>query len=403
MSDPLRVQISGPLSAFAAGFLAELVTHGYRPDSTAKHLQLMAHLGRWMASRDLEPADLRRVEIAQFVQQRRATGRLHLASARALVPLLGYLRAVGVVPAAGSPEAPTPAGELLDRYADYLRLRQGLKSSTTRNYCNHARDFLADRERLIGGLGLETLDVAAINGYMWSESQRVSVSSTQAAAGVLRSFLRFLHVEGLIDRDLAVAVPSVAKWRLASLVRAVDATFVARLLAACGRATAIGHRDFAVLMLMSRLGLRIGEVAALRLDDLDWRAGELVISGKGDRRERLPLPVDVGEAIVDWLRHGRPHCRSRCVFIRSRSPLVGMHPTSLNGVVHRACGRASLQDVTAHQLRHTAATEMLRAGAGLREVGQVLRHRGSEVTSIYAKVDRRALAVLVQPWSGAAA
>jgi integrase/recombinase XerD len=204
----------------------------------------------------------------------------------------------------------------------------------------------------------------------------------------------------VIDRDLAVAVPTVAKWRLASLVRAVDPALLARLLGSCDRVTTVGRRDFAILTLLSRLGLRIGEVAALRLGDLDWRAGELVINGKGERRERLPFPVDVGEAIVDWLHEGRPDCASRFIFVRSRAPHVGLHPTSLNAVVARACQRAGAPATTAHQLRHTAATEMLRAGAGLREVGQVLRHRGSEVTSIYAKVDRRALAALVQPWPG---
>jgi integrase len=156
-------------------------------------------------------------------------------------------------------------------------------------------------------------------------------------------------------------------------------------------------------MLLSRLGLRIGEVAALRLEHVDWRAGELVICGKGSRRERLPLPVDVGEAIVAWLRDGRPHCQSRFVFTRVRAPHEGLHPSSLNDVVHRACKRAGLPEVGAHRLRHTAATEMLRAGSSLREVGQVLRHRSSETTSIYAKVDRRALAALVQPWPRAAA
>jgi integrase/recombinase XerD len=235
------------------------------------------------------------------VGERRSSHR-DLVSVRALESPLGYLRGLGVVPPAGSREASTPAGELLDRYADYLRLRRGVKASTVRNYCNHARDFLTDREQQFGGPALETLDVAAINDWMLRESRRVSVSSTGAAAGALRSFLRFLHVDGLIDCDLAVAVPTVAKWRLASLVRAVDPLLLTRLLNACDRATAIGRRDFAIITLLSRLGLRIAEVATLRLEDIDWRAGELVIHGKGERRERLTLPVDVGEAIVEWLR-----------------------------------------------------------------------------------------------------
>jgi len=332
----LRVQMSGSLSAFTSGFLDDLSRHGYRPGTAAKQLQLMAHLSRWLTEHDLEPAGLGGAQIERFVEDRRAS-HTQLASADALKPLLGYLRGLDVVPPAGSREAPTPAGALLDRYTEYLLVRRGLKASTVRNYCNHARDFLTDRERRLGHLALGALDVAAINEYVLRESRRVSVCSTQAAALALRSLLRFLQLAGLIDADLAVAVPSVAKWRLASLVRALDAAFLTQLLDSCDRRASIGRGDFAILMLLSRLGLRIGEVAALRLEDLDWRAGELVINGKGGRYERLPLPADVGEAIVDWLCDGRPDCDSRSVFIRSRAPHLGLHPSSLNDVVHRAC------------------------------------------------------------------
>jgi integrase/recombinase XerD len=403
MSDPLRVQLSGPLSGFAAGFLEELLGRGYRPGTAAKQLQLMAHLSRWMVAHGLQPGDLRRAEIERFVHERRATGRVQLASERALVPLLGYLRGLGVTPPAGSHERATAAGPLLDHYAEYLRARRGLAAETVRCYCNSARAFLADRERITGDLALEALDVAAVNDYLLRASRRTSVSSAKAAVTGLRSLLRFLHRHGLIDRDLAVAVPSVADWRLASLVKALDSDSVVRLLDSCDRSTALGRRDFAILLLLSRLGLRIGEAAALRLEHVDWRAGELVVCGKGSREERLPLPVDVGEALVDWLRNGRPDCLSRFVFTRARAPHEGLHPTALNDIVHRACKRAGLPEVNAHRLRHTAATQMLRAGSSLREVGQVLRHRSSEITSIYAKVDRRALAVLVQPWPRAAA
>jgi integrase/recombinase XerD len=403
MSNPSRVQLSGPLSVFAAGFLEQLLERGYRPGTAAKQLQLMAHLSRWMATHELEPADLRTVEIERFARERRATGRVQLASARALVPLLGYLRGVGVVPSAGSREAPTPAGALLDDYGEHLRVGRGLAAETVRCYSNTARAFLADRERTAGDLALGALDVAAINDYLLRASRRGSACSAKATVTGLRSLLRFLHLHGRVDRDLAVAVPSVAKWRLASLVKALDADSVARLLDSCDRSTAVGRRDLAILLLLSRLGLRIGEVAALRLEHLDWRAGELVVCGKGSRQERLPLPVDIGEAIVAWLRDGRPNCQSRFVFIRARAPHEGLHPASLNDMVHRACKRAGLPEVGAHRLRHTAATEMLRAGSRLRDVGQVLRHRSSEVTSIYAKVDRRALAALVRPWPRAAA
>jgi integrase/recombinase XerD len=280
MSDPSRVVVSGPLSAYAPGFVDELLGQGYRPGTAAKQLQLMAHLSRWMAERDLEPGALRGVEIERYVEDRRASGRVQLASGRALVGLLRYLRDRAGVPAAASREAPTPAGALLERYADYLLARRGLAAETVRGYCNTARAFLADRERIVGDLALGGLDVAMINDYLLRRSRRGSISSSKAVVTGLRSLLRFLHLERLIDRDLAVAVPSVANWRLASLVKALDADSVKRLVDSCDRSTAVGRRDFAILKLLSRLGLRIGEVASLRLERVDWRAGELVVCGK---------------------------------------------------------------------------------------------------------------------------
>jgi integrase/recombinase XerD len=219
----------------------------------------------------------------------------------------------------------------------------------------------------------------------------------------LRAFLRFLHLDGVIDRDLAGAVPSVASWRLAGLVKALDSRTVAQLLASCDRRTRVGRRDYAVLIVLSRLGLRAGEVAALRLADIDWRAGELSVRGKGSRHERLPLPSDVGDALAGWLSRGRPRCECVFVFTRAVAPLGGLSSGGVSTIVQRACRRAGLPVVGAHRLRHTAATEMLRAGGSLAEVGQVLRHRGRDVTSIYAKVDRLALAAVVARWPGAVA
>src|SRR5688572_30674067 len=264
MSDPSRVVVSGPLSAFAPGFLDEMLGQGYRPGTAAKQLQLMAHLSRWMAERDLESGALRGVEIERFVEDRRGSGRVQLVSGRALVGLLRYLRDVAGVPGAASREAATPAGALLERYAEYLLVRRGLAVETVRGYCNTARAFLADRERVVGDLALGGLDVAALNDYLLRRSRRGSISSSKAVVTGLRSLLRFLHVEGLIDRDLAVAVAPAANWRLASLVKALEASSVARLLDSCDQGNAVGRRDFAILLLLSRLGLRIGEVAALR-------------------------------------------------------------------------------------------------------------------------------------------
>lgn len=186
-------------------------------------------------------------------------------------------------------------------------------------------------------------------------------------------------------------------------MKALDADSVARLLRSCDERDWVGRRDLAVLTLLSRLGLRAGEVTALRLEDIDWRAGEIMVRGKGSRQEQLPLPVDVGEALADWLHNGRPRCDHDLVFARVRAPHSRLSATGIAAIVHGACKRAGLPEIGPHRLRHTAATEMLRAGASLSDVGQVLRHRDADTTAIYAKVDRLALAALIQPWPGGAA
>jgi integrase/recombinase XerD len=397
------VRVAGPLAVFAPGFVEDLVARGYRPGPAADQLRLMADVSRWLAGRGLGVGDLTAVAAERFSAERRASGRVRLASARALSPLLGYLRELGLAPAA-VPGAPlTPAEALIERYSMYLLNRRGLAPSTVRNYVGVARVFLSWRETAAGALGLAELDGAAVSEFVLRESRRSSVGSAKCMVTRLRALLRFLHVEGEIEWDLAGAVPSVASWRLASLVKALDARSVARLLSSCDRRTRVGRRDFAILAVLSRLGLRAGEVAALRLADVDWRAGEVLVRGKGSRQERLPLPADVGEALAGWLARGRPRCESVFVFTRLRAPLGGLSAGAVSQIVRRACQRAGLPVVGAHRLRHTAATEMLRAGGSLTEVGQVLRHRGRDVTSIYAKVDRLALAAVVAPWPGAAA
>lgn len=324
-------------------------------------------------------------------------------SPRALVPLLEYLRGLGVVPAAVMVVPVAPVDVLVERYRMFLVERRGLSPSTVRNYVWVARVFLSWREMTAGMLALGELDSAAVIAFVLGESQRCSVGSAKCVVTRLRVLLRFLHVEGEIERDLTGAVPSVASWRLAGLVKALDAGSLARLLASCDRRTRVGRRDFAVITLLSRLGLRAGEAAALRVSDIDWRGGEVMIRGKGNRQERLPLPADVGEALAGWLARGRPRCECEFVFTRVRAPLQELSSGGVSAIVQHACRRAGLPVVGAHRLRHTAATEMLRAGGSLTEVGQVLRHRSRDVTSIYAKVDRLALAQVVMAWPGAAA
>src|SRR6202035_3501968 len=275
-----------------------------------------------------------------------------------------------------------------ERYSSYLLVRRGLARSTVRNYVGVAREFFSWREMTMGGLCLERLDAVAVSEFVLQQAARSCVGSAKCMVTRLRALLRFLHLEGEIEHALADGVPSVAGWRLAGLVKAVDGRTVARLLGGCDRRTRDGRRDFAIITLLSRLGLRAGEAAALRLSDVDWRAGEIMVRGKGSREERLPLPADVGDALAGWLERGRPRRESVFVFTRLRAPYGGLSSGAVSQIVRRASLRAGVAPVGAHRLRHTAATEMLRAGASLMEVGQVLRHRGRDVTSIYAKVDR---------------
>ncbi len=390
------------MADFAPGFGSELVRRGYRPRSAAAQLELMAEASVWLADRDFVAADLTEDRVRWLMAERRDSGRSRLISSRALAPLLEYLRDLGVVPPVVVRVASTPSEELVERYSVYLLTRRGLAPSTVRNYVGVARVFLAWRERA-GGLCLGTLDAVAVSEFVLEEARRSCVGSAKCMVTRLRALLRFLHVEGEIGWDLTGAVPSVASWRLAGLVKALDARSVGRLLAGCDRRTGVGRRDFAIIVLLSRLGLRAGEVAALRLADVDWRAGELLVRGKGSRHERLPLPADVGDALAGWVERGRPRRESLFVFTRLRAPYVGLSSGAVSQIVRRVSVRAGLPALGAHQLRHTAATEMLRAGGSLTEVGQVLRHRSRDVTSIYAKVDRLALVQVVAPWPGAQA
>jgi len=349
------------------------------------------------------PGDLTETLVERLMAARRASGCSRLRSSRAMRPLLGYLRGLGVVPPVVASVSSTGIEELVGGYSAYLLGRRGLAPSTVRNYVGVARVFLAWREATAGGLCLEGLDAAAVSEFVLAEARRSCVGSAKCMVTRLRALLRFLHVEGEIGHALADAVPSVAGWRLASLVKALDSRSVARLLASCDRRTRVGRRDFAIITMLSRLGLRAGEIAALQLRDVDWRGGELLVRGKGSRQERLPLPADVGETLAGWLARGRPRHESVFVFTRVRAPYGGLSAGAVSQIVRRAAQRAGLPPVGAHRLRHTAATEMLRAGGSLTEVGQVLRHRGRDVTSIYAKVDRLALAAVVAPWPGSAA
>jgi site-specific recombinase XerD len=393
---PERVRVSGPLVRFADGFRVDLLEQGYSRWGAQEHLYLLAHVSRWMESEGLEVEALTPDGLAQYFVWRRRQGYLSSLSPLSLRRLLGYLDGLGVLPPDDT--VPSPVDRLLGEFGDYLLRERGMKASSAAQYQPTARLFLRGRSEPLEE-DLARVSAAEVSTFVLRESRQRSRRSTETVIYALRALLRFLHVHGLIAEPLAEAVPSVARRR-EDLPRALPAGQAQLLLDSCDRATSRGRRDYAIVLLLARLGLRRCEVAALSLDDVDWRAGEIVVHGKGSRIDRLPLPCDVGDAIVDYLRDGRPRVADRALFINACAPLCGITSRCVTGVVRYACVRAGIGPVGAHRLRHTVATELLRHGAGLVEIGQMLRHQDQTTTAVYAKVDRAALSPLALPWPG---
>jgi site-specific recombinase XerD len=391
-----RVRVRGPLAEYAPGFGAYLAAAGYTPLSAANQVRVLAHLSRWMEDRGLAPRELTGQRMREFLAARRAAGYTCWLSERGLAPLLSCLRELGAVPGPERPAAVTAVDVLLERYGGYLAAERGLVAGTVRYYTGEARGFLAGRESRLAGL-----TAAEVSEFTAAECRRRGTGSAKILVTALRSLLRFLALEGLAPPGLQGAVPSVAGWRGSGLPKALPDAQVTAMLASCDRDTAAGLRDFAVLTLLSRLGLRACEAAALELDDIGWRAGTVTVRGKGRRDEELPLPADVGEALARYIHDGRPAgSPGRRVFLMSRAPGQGLSASAVRGIVRQACARAGLAPAGAHRLRHSAATGMLRAGVPLAGIGQVLRHRSVSTTAIYAKVDHGALSQLALPWPG---
>lgn len=391
------VRVAGPLARYAPGFGAHLLEQGYAPSSAEDQLRLVAHLSRWLDERREEPAALTPELVGRFLVSRRE-GYVKLTTGRALAPLVEYLRELGVVRDVPV-EMSTVVDRLLAEYRAYLVRERGLTAGTVRLRERVARLFLLERPEPLE-LALQRLEPGDVTRFVLAEcrSERRSVAWSKTLTSGLRSLLSFLHLAGWVPAPLVLAVPSVAGWRLTALPRALQAEHVQRLLASCDRDTALGRRDSAVLTLLWRLGLRSCEVAGLSLDDIDWRAGEITIRGKGSVSERLPLPDDVGRALADHLSAGRPRHCGREVFLRARAPQRGISAAGVRSIVHHACDRAGVARIGAHRLRHTVASDLLRAGAPLDQIAQVLRHASVATTAIYAKIDHESLRTLARPW-----
>ena len=386
------------MGPFIEGYRGWLTTRGYSAGTVIHLLAMAGAVGRWMDTRDIAVGELDRAVIAEFRSARRASGMRWVPGGHGLDPLLEFLGQQGVVDV--SARAGGPVEELVGRYRRWLVGERGLAEATVERYVKLARLFLAQHSA--GSVpALEKLTGTDIVAFLLRESERLSVGSVKGRVAELRSLLKFLYLQGLTPRPLATVVPPVAGWRDTGVPKAIPAADVALLLGGCDRHGPIGVRDFAILMLVARLGARSVEVARLRLEDIDWRAGQIILRGKASRLEAMPLPVDVGQALAAYLRQARPPTRIRNVFLAAKAPMRPIPPGLVADVTHRACDRAGLPRIGAHRLRHSLATDMLRRGATIVEVSQVLRHRDLATTAIYAKVDYAALRAVARPWPGA--
>lgn len=345
MSNVSWVQGGGPLAPFADGYAAELAQLGFTRNSVVTHVVLMGQLSRWMTEVGLEVGGMAEERVEGFFDARRALGQRRVPTGRTLVPMFNYLRAQRAVPAAAA-SVLTPIEDLLACYRRHLIEDRDLAPSTVVSYEAQARLFLAE----LKGDGreearVEALSGADVNGFLLSECTRVSVGSAKNRVNALRSLLRFLHIEGRIRANLAAAVPPVAGWRDTALPSTLTVSQVSELVSSCDRSEPVGLRDFAILMLLARLGLRCCEVVGLALDDIHWRVGELTVRGKGSGGERLPLLADVGEALAAYLGAGRGEANTRRVFLTSLAPRRALQPVSIGHVVHRACERTGLAPV----------------------------------------------------------
>jgi integrase/recombinase XerD len=402
MRDPALVEVLGPLAPYASRFNARLEQLGYARGSRVAHLRLVARLSAWLEERGDDCPVLSEAMLAMFVSEQPSSPRRPGRSARSFTVLISVLRELGAVPVKSVAPPVGPVDILLADYVVYLAGERGLAVTTIKRNVGLVRPFLSGRVS-DGRIDLASLTAADVTAFMLTCASSTSSAMVQNTGTALRSLLRYLYLQGMVPSLLAGAVPSASSWKLSGLPRYLTPGEVSQMVASCDPTTAVGSRNIAILLLLSRLGLRAGEVAALRLDDIDWRAGEVILCGKGNRRDRLPLPCDVGDALVCYLRVARPQeVAGREVFVTVRAPRQGLTRGAVTQIVARSAQRAGLGVVYAHRLRHTAATSMLHAGGSLDEIGQVLRHQRLLTTAIYAKVDRDGLRPLARPWPAGA-
>ena len=390
-----------PLVPHLSSFAVALREDGYASVTMQSKLGLLFDFAHWLGRRGICVRELNECHAVAFVRRRQRKRRIHRGDRETLSQFLAHLRNCDVIPSPVRPVcANSPLADILSRYEKHLHCERGLAPATVVNYVPYARKFLVERFRT-REMRLGDLRGVDISAFVLRHAHLMGCRRAQLMTTAFRSFFRFLFQSGELQVDLSAAVPTVADWRLSTIPKYLIPDEVERVVGSCDRQTSTGRRDYAILLLLARLGLRAGEVVALELDDIDWRVGEILVRGKGLLHDRMPLPVDVGQALTSYLRMDRPACKTRRVFVCMKAPRSGFTgPSTVTTIVRRALDRAGLNPVFkgAHLLRHSLATRMLRSGASMGEIGEVLRHRIPSTTEIYAKLDFEGLRSLAQPW-----
>jgi site-specific recombinase XerD len=391
----------GPLAPYIVSFSKWVSGQGYAPCSLRRRIRIAAGFSRWLAEKSVRLHGVSSRHFDQYLRSRARQQRICAGDATALKQLLDFLLDGDVIPVDKIRQPrPSPIEQHVRAYERYLREERALATATIVNYVRFIREFLKD---CFGSVPVRLSQLCAgdVVRFVQRQAPRLHLKTAKILTTALRSFLQYTRYRGYVGLDLAAGVPVVANWSMPSIPRAIAADQVRQLLAQINRHTTVGRRDYAILLLLARLGLRASEVVLLELDDIDWKDGSLSARGKGGRLVQLPLPKDVGEAIAAYLQQGRPRSTSRRVFLRVKAPIRGfLGPSAIGTIVRHALLRAGIDAPTtgAHQFRHGLATEMLRHGASLSEIGELLGHRSPETTKIYTKVDINALRTLALPW-----
>ncbi|CAN5447164.1 site-specific integrase [soil metagenome] len=393
----------GVLGPYLNIFAKQLLDEGYARTTACQLIRIVGVFSGWLRKNDIAIHSITTEHTRQFLEKHPAWSHPRSCAPAALKRLLSVLVGEGV---AQSPPHPvqTPAELLADEFACYLKTERALSATTILRFRPFAVQFLIE-QFADGPLNLSIISAEEVINFVRQQATRCGRKNSKNMVCALRSFFRFVRYQGFISLDLAASVPTVAHWSNTDIPKALPAAQVELVLKGCNRKTGVGCRDYAILLLLARLGLRACEVASLNLEDIDWEAGCITVRGKGGSRNKLPVPGDVGEAIALYLRNWRPQVVSRSVFLRHRAPVEGFrNPKSIGSIVKRALVRASIDSPRrgAHQFRHGLATEMLRKGASLSEIGELLRHQSVRTTGIYAKVDLISLRSISMPWPGGA-